>query len=253
MPGQLPPDAQTLPAARCATAIAACLLAALPAAATPTAPQSPLPAAAPRTPWSPGTADLPADPGLHFGELDNGLRFAWQAHNRPVGSCSLRLVVHVGSLDEDDDQLGMAHFVEHMAFNGTRRFPGNTIDDWLRDHGMRVGQHVNAFTGYEATRYRIDLPRCDEQSLIDGLDVLRQFADHVLFEPDEVQREQGVIDAEQRERATPDEQIGAEVFARTHAAAAPRSATRSAPQRAARPSPPNTCVRSTSVGTDRTT
>lgn len=153
--------------------------------------------------WPPGTAELPADPAIRFGRLDNGLRLAWLPNQRPPGRCSIRLVVHVGSLDEDDAEHGMAHFVEHMAFNGTRRFPGTSILQWFRSHGMRTGQHANAFTSMGDTTYGIDLPANDAAAIADGLDVLRQFANGVLFAPDEVDKEKGVVDAEQRERMTP--------------------------------------------------
>src|SRR5262252_6341447 len=92
-----------------------------------TPPVPPTPPPLQRMPWPHEESDLLPDPALHFARLDNGLRVAWRAAARPAGHCSLRLVVHVGSREEDDGELGMAHFVEHMAFNGTRRFPGTSI------------------------------------------------------------------------------------------------------------------------------
>jgi zinc protease len=122
----------------------------------------------------------------------------------PPGSCSLRLIVHAGSREEQDDERGIAHFVEHMAFNGTRRFPGSSIVEWFQQKGMAFGRDVNAHTGFQATTYEIDLPHTDAAALNEGLEVLADFALGLLFEPDEVAREQGVIDAEERERSSPE-------------------------------------------------
>src|SRR5262249_28794449 len=149
-------------------------------------------------------SDLPPDPALHFARLDNGLRIAWRAAARPPGHCSLRLVVHVGSREEDDGELGMAHFVEHMAFNGTRRFPGTSIVEWFQRQGMAFGRDVNAFTSFASTTYAIDLPRSDDASVREGLEVLADFATGMLFTPAEVDAEKGVIDAEERERSSPE-------------------------------------------------
>src|SRR5262245_45729759 len=81
--------------------------------------------------WPPCTPWLPAATSVHFARLENGVRIAWMHHPQPASRCSLQLLVQVGSLDEGDDECGMAHFVEHMAFNGTRRFPGDSIREWL--------------------------------------------------------------------------------------------------------------------------
>ncbi len=150
--------------------------------------------------WPPTGNGLEADPAIRFARLDNGVRVATQRNAEPPGRVSLRLVMMVGSRDEDDDERGAAHFVEHMAFNGTRRFPGNTIEAWLRDRGMAMQMHANAATSFDSTVYRLDLPSMDEAAVADGLDVLRQFVDGVLFDAAEVEAEKGVIDAEERER-----------------------------------------------------
>ena len=182
------PDPETR-CARLPVAVAACLLAALPAAAAPQAP-----------PWPPGTAELPPDPALRFAELDNGLRLAWQTHARPAGACSLRLVVHVGSLAEADTELGMAHFVEHMGLRGTARYRDGALIDWAQQNGLGFGRHLNGFTSYADTTYVLALPRNDEQLLREALEVLRDYAAGMRFDPDAVALERGVVDAEERER-----------------------------------------------------
>ncbi|MEQ1730675.1 MAG: pitrilysin family protein, partial [Vicinamibacterales bacterium] len=165
-------------------------------------------------PWPQEGSDMPPHPGLQFARLDNGLRLAWLDRAVPSGRCALRLVVHVGSLDEREGERGMAHFVEHMAFNGTRRFPGTSIVDWFQSQGMAFGRDVNAVTGFEGTTFKIDLARCDAAALAEGLEVLCDFSSGIRFDPEEVVAEIGVVDAEERERASPDSQAGQEVWQR---------------------------------------
>ncbi|MEE8583379.1 MAG: insulinase family protein [Acidobacteriota bacterium] len=150
--------------------------------------------------WEHETSDIPVNPRMHFGELPGGMRFAWMANSEPDQRCYLRLHVEVGSLMEEDSQQGMAHFLEHMAFNGLRNHPAGTLIEWFQRHGMSFGADTNAATGFESTVYNIDLPTSDQKSLREGLQVLRDFADGILLEPEEIEHEKGVIDAEQRER-----------------------------------------------------
>lgn len=157
---------------------------------------------APRA-WPHEDSDIPVDPRIHFGRLDNGLRYAWAAHPEPEERVYLRLHVDVGSLAEEDDQLGMAHFLEHMAFNGSRNFPAGTLIEWFQEHGMAFGADTNAHTGFSETVYKLDLPEADAETLREGLLVMRDFADGLLLEDDEVEAEKGVIDGEQRERDSP--------------------------------------------------
>jgi zinc protease len=149
--------------------------------------------------WEHATSDVPVDPRIAFGALDNGLRFAWAANGEPQNRCYLRLHVDVGSLAEDEHELGMAHFLEHMAFNGSAHFAPGTLIEWFQEHGMAFGADTNAHTDFSETVYKLDLPNADEATLREGLLVLRDFADGILFEPAEVEREKGVIDGEERE------------------------------------------------------
>jgi zinc protease len=174
------------------------LAAALPAcsSAAPAATRAPVEA----RPWEHERSDVPVDPRIRFGQLDNGLRWAWAANPEPKERCYLRLHVDVGSLAEEPDELGMAHFLEHMAFNGSRNFEPGTLIEWFQEHGMAFGADTNASTGFSETIYQIDLPVSDEADLREGLAVLRDFADGLLLEPEEVEAEKGVIDGEERER-----------------------------------------------------
>src|SRR5690606_16389227 len=98
--------------------------------------------------WPPQT-DLPMDPKVTYGKLDNGLVFAVRPNQEPRGRVSLRLLVRAGSLDETADERGLAHYLEHMAFNGTRDYPGDTIIEYLQRQGMNFGADTNASTGFD--------------------------------------------------------------------------------------------------------
>lgn len=151
-------------------------------------------------PWPHESSDIPVDTRLHFGSLPNGLRWAWADHPEPDQRCYLRLHVNAGSLAETDGERGMAHFLEHMAFNGSRNFPAGTLIEWFQRHGMAFGADTNAHTSFSETVYKLDLPAAGAATLAEGLAVLRDFAGGLLLAADEVEAEKGVIDGEERER-----------------------------------------------------
>ena len=151
-------------------------------------------------PWPHQSSDIPVDPRIHFGAFDNGLRYAWADNGEPEQRCYLRLHVNAGSLAEQDSEQGMAHFLEHMAFNGSKNFPPGTLIEWFQEHGMSFGADTNAHTIFSETVYKLDLPTSDAETLREGLMVLRDYADGLLLTEEEVQAEKGVIDGEQRER-----------------------------------------------------
>jgi zinc protease len=127
------------------------------------------------------------------GTLSNGLRYYVRANARPQGRAELRLVVDAGSVLEDDDQRGLAHFVEHMAFNGTKHFPKQDIITFLQSTGMRFGAHVNANTSFDQTVFMLQIPT-DNTAVIDrALLALEDWATGVSFEDDEIQKERGVV------------------------------------------------------------
>ncbi|HVR29164.1 MAG TPA: insulinase family protein, partial [Thermoanaerobaculia bacterium] len=101
---------------------------------------------------------LPVDPALRLGRLENGLRYYVRANSKPEDRAELRLVVNAGSILEDDSQRGLAHFAEHMAFNGTRRFERQELVDYLEGIGMRFGPDLNAYTGFDQTVYMLQVP-----------------------------------------------------------------------------------------------
>ena len=176
------------------------LLAATCRASEPTSHPAPAPrVVAPRA-WEHERSDVPVDARIRFGALDNGLRWAWAANPEPKERVYLRLHVDVGSLAEEEHERGMAHFLEHMAFNGSRNFPAGTLIEWFQRHGMSFGADTNAHTSFSETVYKLDLPNSDPATIREGLAVLRDFADGLLLAEEEIEREKGVIDGEERER-----------------------------------------------------
>jgi len=139
------------------------------------------------------TADeIPNDDAVRAGELDNGLRYYVRNNDNPGAKADLRLAVHAGSVDELGPSTGVAHFVEHMLFNGTERFPANELIDVLRRFGASFGPDVNAYTTYDETVYSLVVPN-DDQTLELGLEVLSEWLQAATFDPDQVVAERGVV------------------------------------------------------------
>ncbi len=144
------------------------------------------------------TEVLPRDPAVLTGELDNGLRYYVRSNGRPENRAFLRLIVRAGSVLEDDDQRGLAHFVEHMAFNGTRNFEKTELLDYLQGIGMRFGPDVNAYTSFDETVYMLEVPTDDPEILDTALLVLEDWASGVSLEDEEIEKERGVVVEEWR-------------------------------------------------------
>ena len=145
------------------------------------------------------TAALGTDPALRLGTLPNGLRYYIRTNRQPEQRAELRLVVNAGSVLEDDDQRGLAHFVEHMAFNGTARFPKQALVDFIEGLGMRFGAHLNASTTFDETIYQLQVPSDTLAILGRAFDILQDWAAGVSFDPQEVERERGVVIEEWRQ------------------------------------------------------
>ncbi len=142
---------------------------------------------------APLTAVVPVDPRITIGTLPNGLRYYLRANKQPQGRAELRLVVNAGSILEDDDQRGLAHFVEHMCFNGTQHFPKQDVVAFLQSTGMRFGAHINANTSFDQTVFQLQIPT-DNPAVIDrSLLILEDWAHAVSFDPDEIDKERGVV------------------------------------------------------------
>ncbi len=143
---------------------------------------------------------IPPDPEVATGTLPNGLTWFIHENDEPENRAELRLVVNAGSILEDEDQLGLAHFVEHMAFNGTRNFEKQALVDYLESIGMQFGPDVNAYTSFDETVYMLQVPMDDPEVLETAFQILVDWAGGVLFDPEEVDKERGVVIEEWRGR-----------------------------------------------------
>lgn len=176
---------------------AALLLSPSPAVAIP----AKAPAGAERTaPWNAETSDLEPDSSIIYGRLPNGLRYAIRPNNRPQNQVLVRMALDFGSAAEADDEQGLAHFIEHMAFNGSTNVPEGEMVKMLERLGLSFGADTNASTGYTQTQYKLDLPKADITLIERALFLMRETASEVLFKPAAVDRERGVVIAEMRER-----------------------------------------------------
>jgi len=165
---------------------------------------------APLTAQVPGKADpadaraapldqrLPFDPQVTTGTLSNGLRYYIRENGRPEHRADLRLVVNAGSIVEDDDQRGLAHFVEHMAFNGTAHFASQKLVEFMESIGMRFGPGLNASTSFDETVYMLQVPTDTPQPLQTAFQILEDWAHGLSFDPAEIDKERGVVIEEWR-------------------------------------------------------
>ena len=177
---------------------AACLLLLLALAALrPAARAEPAPA-----PWPQEMGDVPADSRMTWGRLENGLRYVIRHNAEPQGRASFVLLVRTGSVHEQEDQLGYAHLVEHLLFEGTRHFPGSTLVEQMQREGVKFGADLNAFTSYTSTHYDLDLPDARPARIAWGLDIMRDFADGGIFDATRLKQELKVIESERRDRET---------------------------------------------------
>jgi zinc protease len=160
-------------------------------------------AAQPSDPWAQAASDIPADPAVRFGQLPNGMRYAILRNATPPGQASLRLRLDAGSLMETDDQRGLAHFMEHMAFNGTTNIPENELLRILERLGLAFGADTNAFTSFDQTAYVLELPRTNDETVDTALRILREQVSEALMNADDIDAERGVIEGEERTRNTP--------------------------------------------------
>jgi len=176
------------------------LLAALPTAVFAQAATATAPAPALAKAWPHELSDLKGDSNVHWGRLDNGLRYAILPNAEPPGRASLRLYVDAGSVMEEDDQQGMAHFLEHMAFNGTRDFPAGEMIEYFQRLGMAFGADTNAHTSFKETVYKLELPKVDSDLLETSCKLLSDYADGMLLEATEIDKERGIILSEKLSR-----------------------------------------------------
>ena len=142
--------------------------------------------------------EIPLNPKVKFGKLDNGLTYYIMQNAKPEDKVELRLALNAGSILEDDDQLGLAHFMEHMNFNGTKHFEKNELVDYLQSVGVKFGAHLNAYTSFDETVYMLSIPSDDEEVLEKGFLVLEDWAHNANLTDEEIDKERGVVLEEYR-------------------------------------------------------
>ena len=180
-------------------ALALCLVASAPAlAAAP--PATAAASQASTNGWGLPLTDITPDPAVRYGTLPNGMKYAILKNETPKGTASVRMQVGFGSLGESDREQGLAHFIEHMAFNGTTHVPEGDMVRMLERQGLAFGPDTNAVTIFDTTTYMLDLPKTDEEHLDTALFLLREVAGEIKFDPAAVDRERGVILGERRAR-----------------------------------------------------
>lgn len=144
------------------------------------------------------TAPLPVDTNITLGTLKNGVTYYIRKNQKPENRAELRLVVNAGSILEDDDQQGLAHFVEHMAFNGTENFEKHELVNYLESIGMRFGPDLNAYTSFDETVYMLQIPTDSSVMVEKAFQILEEWAHRISFEDTEIDKERGVIIEEWR-------------------------------------------------------
>ncbi len=144
------------------------------------------------------SANIPFDTSIRKGTLPNGITYFIKYNKKPEKRADFRLVVNAGSTLEDNDQLGLAHFVEHMAFNGTKRFPKNELVSYLQSMGIRFGPEINAYTGFDETVYMLEVPTDNLELMDKSIQILEDWAQYVTFDSLEIEKERGVVIEEWR-------------------------------------------------------
>ena len=143
-------------------------------------------------------AQVPLDKKVVYGKLDNGFTYYIRNNKKPENMIQFRLVSNAGSIMEREDQRGLAHFCEHMAFNGIKGYPHNEMIDKLQQHGVEFGRDINAYTSFDQTVYYVNMPANDEEMVKMGIEILDGWAGNVLFDEKEIEEERGVIHEEWR-------------------------------------------------------
>ena len=142
--------------------------------------------------------DIPFNQEVKKGVLSNGLTYYIKNNGKPENKVELRLVVKAGSILEDEDQRGLAHFMEHMNFNGTKNFKKNELVDYLQSIGVKFGAHLNAYTSFDETVYMLPIPSDDPEKLEKGFQILEDWAHNALLTDKDIDEERGVVLEEYR-------------------------------------------------------
>lgn len=157
--------------------------------------------------WAQARSDVTPDANIRFGALPNGMRYAIRKQSIPPGQAAIRLRFNAGSLMETDSQQGLAHFLEHMAFNGSKAVPEGDMIKILERLGLAFGADTNASTNFDETIYKLDLPRTNDETVDTALMLMREAAGNLTLDQGAIDRERGVVLSEERARDTPSYRI----------------------------------------------
>jgi len=158
----------------------------------------------PKTAYFPhDKSDLKAEEAIEYGRLPNGVRFAVMANETPSNTATLLMRFDTGSINEAENELGLAHFLEHMAFNGSKNIPEDEMVKRLERFGLAFGADTNASTSFEETIYQLELPEVNDEIIDETLMIMRETASNLTLDPEAIERERGVILAEKRARISP--------------------------------------------------
>lgn len=153
--------------------------------------------------WPQDGSDIKPDPTVKFGVLPNGMRYVIKRNANPEGTLSMRMRIDAGSLNETDSERGVAHFLEHMAFNGSENYPEGEMFKALQRMGMQIGSAANAVTDYDSTTFTLSLPSVRNEIQNNGFKIMREIVGRLTLSSDAIDRERGVILSEERARDTP--------------------------------------------------
>ncbi len=142
---------------------------------------------------------IPLDKEITYGKLDNGLTYYIKKNTSPKKKATIHLIVKAGSLMEDDDQLGLAHLIEHMVFNGTKNFPKDSINEYFNSIGLSIGADFNAFTGYEKTVYKFNIPTEKKENIEKGIHILSEISNFAILDDKSFEKERKIVEEEWRE------------------------------------------------------
>ena len=148
-------------------------------------------------------SDLAAEEGIEYGRLSNGLRYAVMSNETPSNTASLLMRFDTGSVNEAENERGLAHFLEHMAFNGSKNIPEDEMVKRLERFGLAFGADTNASTSFDETIYQLEIPEVNDEIIDETLMIMRETASNLTLAPDSIDRERGIILAEKRARNNP--------------------------------------------------
>jgi zinc protease len=163
--------------------------------------------------WGIAVNDLKPDPAIRLGTLSNGMKYALQKNATPQGAAAVRLNFDIGGLEEGDDEAGLAHFLEHMAFNGSTRIPEGELVKKLERLGLAFGADTNAETWPDKTLYKLDLPNTNAETVDAALLIMREIASELTLSDTAIERERGIILTEEVERNSPDKRRSVDLLA----------------------------------------